>query len=80
VIRRDSDRLRHRIYRLEGEIMDRFPRHLFDFSVPARENGLLTTWAPTGMRRLRVPCRAGLPGTSPEQRRARRSASRPRKR
>ena len=80
VIRRDSDRLRHRIYRLEGEIMDRFPRHLFDFSVPARENGLLTTWAPTGMRRLQGPRREALPGTPRVRRASRRLASGPRKR
>jgi hypothetical protein len=69
VIRRDSERLRHRIYRLQGEIMDRFRRHLFDFSVPARESGLLTTWAPTGMRRL-PSFRDGARSVPPRGRRA----------
>ncbi len=73
VIRRDSERLRHRIYRVESEIMDRFPRHLFDFSVPALENGLLTTWSPTGMRRLPVTRREEAPA-SPRRRSPSRTA------
>ena len=80
VIRRDSERLRHRIYRLQSEIMDRFRRHLFDFSVPARESGLLTTWTPTGMRRLQSPrdaARSVPPGGRSASRRRARSPRQP---